>query len=197
MESDRFDALAHRLASASLTRTGALRGIVAGVAALTGVAAVREQADTKKSKKNVCHCPTPDAQCNTLRVSKRGRRAHLRNHPCDYAGACRGTGTQNPCDGAGAPITIDIDLLGTSCTVGGTQCGTGTGLECVVNVCLPISLGDACVSDDDCSTGRCQGGQCDECPDIDVCESGSEVQCCVVDATCIAGLCVLPDPPGS
>ena len=191
MDGPRFDALTQRLASIRLTRSRALRGITVGALTLAGMATVADEASAGKKKK-LCKCPDANATCTTDKKSKQGRKRYLKSHPCSYKGKCRGTGTKNPCEGAGAPVTVNTTLLGAACTVGGTDCGTGTGLECVADVCVPIDLGDICAEDADCSTGRCAGLVCAECPETDICESGDDAQCCVADATCVGGLCVLP-----
>ena len=193
MDANRFDRLARRLAAARLTRARALRGIAAGAAALAGLGASTGDVSAGRKRK-LCHCgDDPTAQCTDEKVSKKARKQHLRDHPCDYKGECRGTGTRNPCQGAGVAITVDVDLLGDACTVGGTACGdpNETGLECVINVCLPIDLGDACDEDADCGSGRCEDGQCADCPELARCGTGPDRQCCVVDADCVLGLCVL------
>lgn len=199
MEPDRFDHLAQRLARTRLTRLGALRGLAASAAALTGVAAFADGGDAgrrrrrRKKSRNICHCQNATANCETQKVSRTERKRHFREDPCDYKGKCRGTGSMNPCDGAGAPVTVNINLLGQSC-VAGTDCGNGTGLECVLGFCVPIDLGDSCNSHDDCSSGRCTNSQCDSCPGIDICGSGNDAQCCLVEADCISDVCVGPVP---
>jgi len=195
MESDRFDAFVQRLAATRLTRGNALRGLAAGVAALSGVAVVNgTAARNRKKKKQICHCANPSATCTTETVGKKQRKQHLKQDQCDYLGPCQGT--LNPCAGAGSNVTVDTTLLGQPCTAGGNECGDSavTGLTCVANVCVPTDVATSlvCTTDADCSSGRCTGGVCVLCPETSICGSGASAQCCVVDASCIRGLCVLP-----
>jgi hypothetical protein len=197
VDADRFDGLARRLAARRLTRSGVLRGMLAGAAALTGLGALAGGVDARPRKRTVCQCPSSGAACGEARLGRKARRRHLRTNPCSYKGACRGTGTRNPCTDAGAPITININLLGIACTTGGTECGAGTGLQCIAGFCVPIDFGSTCTANDECDAGTCDNGTCGTCDLVSVCESGANAQCCVANADCINGVCVLPDPPGA
>jgi hypothetical protein len=198
MDRDHFDALVQRLASTRLTRGGALRGLVAGIAAASGVAGAsafsEARAKKRHHKKEICHCANPAATCSTETVGKKQRKRHLKQDQCDYLGPCQGT--LNPCAGAGSPITIDLSLLGLSCTAGGTECGDSavSGLTCLLGLCVPLDVanGVVCASDADCSTGRCTGAVCADCPTASICGADDSAQCCVAEADCIRGLCVLP-----
>ena len=182
-----------RLAAIRLTRGSALRGLAVSALTLTGMTRLAEEASAGKKRK-YCACEDENDECSTERAGRKARRQYLNSHPCAYKGTCRGTGSQNPCEGAGAPITVNVTLLGDTCTVGGTECGDAevTGLECSATlICVPVDLGTTCDEDTDCSSGRCTNLLCAaECPEINVCESGDDAQCCVADATCISGLCV-------
>jgi hypothetical protein len=153
--------------------------MVAGAVTLTGMTQVAEEASAGKKRK-VCHCgDVAGGTCTTERVGKKNRKAHLRDHQCDYLGACR-----SPTACAAAPITIiNIDRLGTPCSPS-NPCGANSGLECVANVCVPIDLGDACTNNRECSTGRCTGGVCVDCPLLSICGAGRTLQCCTVEASC-------------
>jgi len=164
---------------------------------LTGVVKVAEEASA--AKKPYCACEDANDECSTEFAGKKARKKYIKQHPCAYKGECRGSGSGNPCDGAGVDITVNVnvlDLIGDICGDQDDCGGAGSGLECLGLICLPIlggSLGDDCASDDECATGRCQGGECVQCPGLDICGSDDDnAQCCVADATCIAGLCVLP-----
>jgi hypothetical protein len=144
---------------------------------LTGMAKVAEEANAGK-KKNYCDCPDAEATCTNARASRKNRKRYLRDHPCSYKGTCRGSGSHNPCEDAGVNINIDVDLLGLVCTLGGDECGNAnaTGVECVLGIGGLL--------------GTCQPTDCSDV--VKVCGTGNDVQCCVADATCIRGLCVLP-----
>ena len=193
MDGPRFDKLTQRLASTRLTRGSALRGLAASTLTLAGMTTVADEATAGK-KKPYCDCPDATSMCTNARAGKKARRLYLQSHPCSYKGTCQGTGSHNPCERAGAFISLDMDLLGASCTPGGGECGTESGLECGdLNTCVPFSfVGDTCQGDVTCTSGRCDVMECVLCPDSDICETGNFPLCCVVDATCISGFCVLP-----
>ncbi|MFN8677995.1 MAG: hypothetical protein U0Z70_16565 [Thermomicrobiales bacterium] len=177
MEHGRFDALTISLADEGTSRRSVLGRLAAGgLAAALGVTAFTalegDDAEAKKKCKK---------RCKNKNTAKKRRKCRKR---------CKKTSSPTPA--AGFPITIDTTLLGTSCTAGGGECGTGTGLECVALVCVPIDLGDVCVTGADCATGRCNAGVCAECDVLNVCGAAGSEQCCVVDADCIANACVLP-----
>jgi hypothetical protein len=205
VDGKRFDALTQRLASIRLSRKGALRGLVGGVVALTGGAAVTDRVAAGKPKP-YCACETATSTCTEATGKKKARKRYIQQHPCSYEGPCRGSGSHNPCDGAGAQITVTVnalDLIGVGCT-GNRDCGgNNSGLECldVVGlglICVPRSggtIGDPCNADDDCATGRCDeaSGECVNCPEPSRCGSGGNAQCCSLLATCgVLDVCLLP-----
>src|SRR5215213_2974170 len=132
MDGTRFDTLIKRLATTPLTRSTALRGLAASVAALAGVTLTAEPGAAKKKRK-VCHCTDEKStSCNTLEVGKKAARKHVRNHACDYKGECKGF---SDCCFA--------DTLG--CT-SNTQCCSGF---CGDGTCRPAqcaSIGESCTS---------------------------------------------------
>ncbi len=187
MDGSRFDKLTQRLASIRLTRKGAMRGLVGGIAVLTGGAAFTGGVEAGK-RKPICHCPEAGASCTDERVSRKQRKAHLRDHQCDYQGTCRSD--IDAC--AAAPIRINLVRLGDACSRN-SDCGSNSGLICDLGlgVCVPSDLGRSCTNNGECSTGRCQGGVCVACPAP--CGSGAGAQCCSLLATCgVLGVCVLP-----
>jgi hypothetical protein len=198
VDDKRFDALTQRLASIRLTRGSALRGMVASGLTLVGVTTVADEASAGKKKK-YCDCPDDTADCTDAKKSKKGRKRYLSSHPCSYKGTCRGTGSRNPCEDAGTTITVlDTTLLGVDCEISGDECGDPgeTGLSCVVDICLPIAVGDICSpgsGEAECAFGSCTGAVC-ICDVASVCENETtgEVRCCVAAADCIEGFCVLP-----
>lgn len=199
MDGSQFDALTRRLTSIRLTRGSALRGMAAGALTLAGMTRIAEEASAGKTRGKYCQCDNGTETCTNEKAGKKARKRHLKQNPCSYKGKCRGTGTHNPCDGAGAPTTGGSDPApGTTCTVGGNDCGDSavTGLECVgapgqAGVCASLDLNAVCNADTDCSTGRCTLGVCVECPETSICAPGNDAVCCAVDATCVSGICVL------
>jgi len=196
VDDSQFDALTQRLASIRLTRKGALRGLVGSVATLAGGAAFAGRVEAGK-KKLICHCGDAGPTCAPLRLKKKQRKSHLRDHQCDYLGACRtGTGGITAC--AAAPIIVDVGRLGGSCSPT-NPCGANSGLRCVLNICVPIDLGDVgdpCTNNGECSTGRCGGAVdgCIPCPLLSTCGSGTTAQCCAIGYHCDTGntdVCVL------
>jgi len=176
MEQDRFDTLARSLVDEGTSRRSVLGRLAAGsVAAALGISAFtaleNDNAEARKSCKK---------RCKKKNTSKKRRKCRKR---------CKKTSSPTPA--AGFPITVNTTLLGATCPLG-TECGTDTGLECVALVCVPIDLGDVCVTGEDCSTGQCNSGVCSECDMLDVCGTAGSQQCCVADATCVANVCVLP-----
>lgn len=179
MEQDRFDTLARSLVDEGTSRRSVLGRLAAGgVAAALGISAFTalesDDAEARKSCKK---------RCKKKNTSKKRRKCRKR---------CKKTSSPTPTPAAGFPITVNTTLLGSACPLG-TECGTGTGLECVGLVCVPIDLGDVCVTGATCDTGQCTGGFCAQCDVANVCGTAGSEQCCVADADCIAGVCVLPN----
>ncbi len=177
MEPERFDGLAASVAKNESSRRSMLfrfgGGGVAAFLAAVGIGGLDvDEAEAKRKCKK--RCKKKDDKDKRRRCKRR----------------CRKKGGNTAASNS-TPITFDIDLLNTPCTVGGSECGTGTGLECVSLVCVPIDLGDPCVDDDDCSTGQCDPATdfCVLCTEI--CGDPGDEVCCIVGAQCIGGACVL------
>lgn len=173
VDGKKFDAFATALAEGETSRRSILQRIAGGgfAAALAAIGIggfTAEDADAKKSCKKKCN-------------KKSGKKRSKCKKKCNKGGTTS----------AGFPISVNTTLINSACTVGGPACGTG--LECVGVVCLPIDLGDVCATGADCSTGRCNAGVCSQCDTIDICGTvvGRE-QCCVADASCVTGTCVIP-----
>jgi hypothetical protein len=202
VDGSRFDELTQRLASIRLTRGGALRGLAVSAVTLTGIAKVADEASAGK-KRRYCACEDEnDNECTTERAGKRARRRYLRDHQCSYKGACRGSGSHNPCQ-AGAPITVNVNvlnLIGNECDDQSDCGGSGSGLECLevsgIDICVPLEgggLGAVCSEDSDCATGRCVLLLCTACDTADICGRDDNAQCCFADAECLGGLCLFPE----
>jgi hypothetical protein len=88
VDGTQFDTLIKRLASTPLSRSTALRGLAASVAAFAGVTLAEEPGAAEERK--VCHCEDETrASCDTITVGRRSARRHLNRHPCDYKGECK------------------------------------------------------------------------------------------------------------
>jgi hypothetical protein len=93
MDSKQFDELVARLASGA-TRRDAVKGVVGGTLASVGVMSVASAKKgkgkgPKNKKKPFCHCPDGNpTNCVTIRLKKKARKNHLRNHPFDHTGPC-------------------------------------------------------------------------------------------------------------
>jgi hypothetical protein len=173
MDGSRFDTLVKALAADSrrqlitplattpLTRANAVRGLVAGAAALAAVTRTGQPgaADRKKDekKRKVCHClDTTAATCRTLKKEKKKVRKHLRRHPCDYKGRCTGVSgcspglTATPTPTLSPALTCTPNCVAKDCGDDGCggSCGTCSGLR--------ICSGGDCV----CADRTCAGGQC-------------------------------------
>jgi hypothetical protein len=113
---------------------------------------------------------------------------HLKNHQCDYMGACRAN--IDAC--AAAPILVNTGRLSTACS-NSNQCGANSGLECVDGFCLPLDLDTTCDNNGECSTGRCEANVCVLCPGASTCDTAAGPQCCTGLATCdpTTNVCVL------
>src|SRR5688572_1402608 len=133
VDGTQFDSLIKRLGARPLTRSNALRGLAASIAALAGATLVTRPGATKKGnnndepKRKVCHCSGPTgASCRTLKKEKSTVQRHLKKHDCDYNGKCQGFSGCRQC------------LNNDGCT---------GGQACVDGAC------QACVSDAQCGTG--------------------------------------------
>jgi hypothetical protein len=82
--------------------------------------------------------------------------------------------------------------IGDPACPGGTTCVGITNLG-IAGVCLPDDFDvTGCTTGADCSTGSCVAGVCLFCDTLEVCGSGADAQCCVVEAECISGTCAFP-----
>jgi hypothetical protein len=178
MESKRFDDVARALGGDGASRRSLLRRVVGGglAAAVAGIGlslAASEDADA-------------------------GRRGRRRRRKRRRRGGSGGGGTTV---NAGYSVTVNnAGLLGTTCTTGDlAACGGPLGgLLCAAGICilspatlLGITPAGGCTTGAQCPSGACQAGQCVNCDTIKLCGTGSNRQCCVVNATCVNNLCVL------
>jgi hypothetical protein len=83
VDGTQFDTLIKRFSTTTLSRSTALRGLAASVAALAGVTLAAKPGAAEQRK--VCHClDASSASCETLTVGKKAARRHIRDHPCDH-----------------------------------------------------------------------------------------------------------------
>ena len=143
-----FDDLARALAEGSISRRRALK-LFAGTA-LAALIPSRALADDECVR--VCHVPfnreTEEcdfANAQTRCVSRRERRRHLENHPCDCRGRCANCLTP-PCmsDGDG-PCTTNDECCSGNCDSSGF-CLPPTGPNRVDCVCLDGTPVGSCTS---------------------------------------------------
>jgi hypothetical protein len=148
-----------------------------GIGGLTGEdAEAKKKGGGGKKARRRCRRRQTSRQCRRC-CNKRRRRSR------------RGCLTRKGCTGAAGkdnstPITFDIDLLNTPCTVGGNECGTGTGLECVGLVCVPRDEGDPCQKDSDCRSGQCNENSKKCVPCTEVCGDPGDEVCCAAGTKC-------------
>lgn len=142
MNSDRFDAetrIFGRVWSRRVVAGGAVGAVTAALSRLDAQAKPK-----KKRKKEICHCASNDpATCQTIKVTKKARKQHLR-HLCDYTGPCQ-PGVVGQC---AQPIV--------GCTQN-SEC-PGDSPFCVDRICVQ------CRNEDDCqgaNAGACENGICD------------------------------------
>jgi hypothetical protein len=179
-----FDDLARAMAEGSISRRGALK-LLAGtaIAALIPSRALAGDDDCVR----VCHVPfdreTEECDFDNARtrcVSRRERRRHLENHPCDCRGRCAN------CLSPGCPP--DTEICGDSCCTADESCWTDF-----------ITQDSICCSNDPLCVGdRSVGGQqaCFPPATSEDCARPT----CNSDAECSSGeLCVLRlcDPLGN
>ena len=134
-----FDELARAMAEGSLSRRGALK-LIAGtaIAALIPSRALAGGDDDDDCVR-VCHVPFDRvtgecdfANARTRCVSRRERRRHLENHPCDCRGSCRNCLTPE-CLPGGVECTANEQCCSDLCE-GGTCHAFGTNLlGCLCN----------------------------------------------------------------
>jgi hypothetical protein len=133
-----FDELARALAEGSLSRRRALK-LFAGTA-LASLIPSRALADDCV---RVCHVPfdrdTEEcdfANAETRCVSRRERRRHLENHPCDCRGRCA------------------------NCLTSTTSTSTSTSTTSTSTTPMCIANGGTCSTPGDCCSGNCVGDTC-------------------------------------
>jgi hypothetical protein len=186
MDGTRFDRLIKTIATQRVSRLTALRGLAAGgVAALTGMSLVGEEAEAAKKKgsqkkRKACDCQSADPNtCSDKTLSRRRRKKLLRNNLCAYAGRCK-SGVSG-CQRVGCQIDAD-------CT---------SGLVCINNICQSRGGGAGC-SPPTNIRGSCPEGQV--CNTFSICvpavgcldirnEQCSGSQVCCPSETERAGLC--------
>jgi len=146
VDGTQFDTLIKRLATRSLTRWNALRGLATGAAALAGVTlvtqpgAARKRNNNDESKRKVCHCSGPTgASCRTLKKEKSKVKRHLKKHNCDYKGGCQGFSGCRQC------LNNEGCTGGQACVDGACQdcisdAQCGTGFECELGRCVPVLI---------------------------------------------------------
>jgi hypothetical protein len=170
-----FDDLARALAEGSISRRRALK-LFAGTA-LAALIPSRALAEDDEECVRICHVPrTSTGECDfanaqTRCVSRRERRRHLENHPCDCRGRCANC------------------LTSTTTSTTSTSTSTSTSTTSTTPSCLPF--GGRCTADTQCCSGICDSrlGECRNCrvPGSS-CTSDAESQCCSgicdTDGTC-------------
>ena len=137
VDGTQFDRLIKRLASTPLNRSKALRGLAASVAAFAGMTIAAEPGAAEERK--VCHCEDESrTSCETITVGRNAARRHIRDHPCDYKGRCKGR--SGCCLGIGESCTSRLtccsgNCLGSCqpCKTNGTNCGFNS--ECCSRKC--------------------------------------------------------------
>jgi hypothetical protein len=145
MDGTTFDELIKQLATTPLSRSKALRGLAASVAALAGVTLGAEPS-AAKGKRKVCHCTNEKStSCKTIEVGAKAARKHVKKHACDYRRECEDR--SGCCFSDTQACTTD-----TQCCSG--FCGDGT---CRATDCA--SIGESCASLN-CCTGTCIDGAC-------------------------------------
>lgn len=189
MDSRSFDSLTRRVAGALNRRRLVASSAAAGATALLlpGSDSVFGK-DKKGKKKTICHCPTSDpAGCNTIKVGKKSRKKHLKNH-CDYKGACQPG--FNPC-AVGSLCTNDDQCSGSDVCRNGncvpgckTQADCSDGFQCKNGGCVceanKVLCGGQCV---DLTTDTDNCGECGRaCENGEVCSNGFTCQ----PAACLA-----------
>jgi hypothetical protein len=137
VDGSEFDTLIKRFSTTTLSRSTALRGLAASVTAFAGVTLTAEPGAAEEQK--ICHClDETAASCETLTLGKKAARNHLRDHPCDHNGKCRGV--------SGCCLEI-----GGTCTTG--ACCSGNCLGGTCQHCK--SRGSFCQSNSECCSKRC------------------------------------------
>ena len=117
MDGTRFDTLIKRFGTRPLTRSTALRGLVASVAALAGVTLAAEPGAAKKSGRSVTVRTRRRRAARPSRLGKKAARKHLKKHACDYKGKC---------DDVSGCCFADTQACTTSAQCCSEFCGDGT-----------------------------------------------------------------------
>jgi hypothetical protein len=170
-----FDDLARAVAEGSISRRGALK-LFAGTA-LAALIPSRALADDDCVR--VCHVPfVPEteecdfANAETRCVSRRERRRHLDNHPCD----CRGRCANCLCLANG-----DTCMANDDCCSG--NCSSGTCAACLPDV-IRGNCTSPCTSGTQCCSGNCLGGCCRGRNLVTCqCQGGTHTTCTSVDCS--------------
>lgn len=187
----RLDDVARALgATTSRRRTlAALLGGALGLPSLAGAAA------KKGGKKPWCHCrdDNPD-DCVTLKLDKKARKKHKKNHPLDHAGECQPPelicpAGQANCNG----VCKDLQTDENNCGACGNPCGVAQ--TCCNGVCKNLSTdenncgtcGNACGAGQTCCSGVCKNLQADPAN----CGTCGNV-CAAPQVICLAGDCCKP-----
>jgi hypothetical protein len=191
-----FDELTRALAEGSISRRGALR-LFAGTA-IAALIPSRALADDDDDCVRICHVPFDRAteECDfanaeTRCVSRRERRRHLENHPCDCRGRCANCLASCPPDtklcnnGQCANCCDNADCIGCAtcqsgtcaCPSGGTVLANGTCARpctpgaCPTGFCYATNEGAFCASGG--SVGNCLGLGNGACPTGSLCAGPS------------------------
>jgi hypothetical protein len=138
VDGPQFDTLVKRFSTTTLSRSAALRGLAASVAAFAG-ATLAAEPGAASQKRKICHClDETAASCETITVGRRSARKHLRRHPCDYRGKCNDVSGCCTADGSPCPTLscCSGNCLGGTCQPcksNGTSCGASS--ECCSKQC--------------------------------------------------------------
>lgn len=184
----RFDDFARTLATTTSRRqtVGALLGGALGLHGLADVAAKKNG-----GKKPWCHCPNdnPD-NCVTLKLDKKARKKHKKNHPLDHAGECQPQDLSCPpgqtvCNEVCKDLQTDQNHCGAcnnSCGASGTCCsGVCKNLNTDETNCG--ACGNPCGAGQICCSGVCKNLNNDEN------NCGTCGNACGGGQTCCSGVC--------
>ena len=197
MDGTTFDQLIKRIATKRITRLTALRGLAAGgVATLTGVGLITEEARAKKNnnndkKKRVCNCTSADpATCLSQKKKKKARNRLLRSNPCAYKGRC-----QTGVSGCAAPLGCSPATNTTqgSCLAGqicSTQAICVAGCTGTTNTQGSCPSGQVCVIAAGQTTGQCQNQALGCSPNTNTQGSCLSGQICNANSICVPTGCL-------
>lgn len=187
----RFDDVARTLGTTT-SRRRTLAALLGGALGLHGLA----DAPAKKGgKKPWCHCPdgNPD-NCVTLKLNKKARKKHKKNHPLDRAGEC-----QTPEPTCPPELTIcngnckDLQTDENNCGACSNPCGVAQ--TCCDGVCKNLNTdesncgtcGNVCGAGQTCCSGVCKNLQADPA-NCGICGN----VCAAPQVLCLAGDCCKP-----